>query len=90
MKPHARKTGRSDYTSVSNHACPLCDQYLIRIGRRPIDRLLSQFVPVHRYRCRFFSCQWEGNLDVDSNALTTFVRFLRRPVFAKSTYVFYR
>lgn len=44
-------------------ACPLCgSRGLIRIHRRPIDRLLSLFVDVYRFRCQQFECQWEGNL----------------------------
>jgi hypothetical protein len=27
-----------------------------------VDRLVSIFYPVHRYRCRSFVCNWEGNL----------------------------
>lgn len=27
-----------------------------------MDRIASQFVPNHRYRCESFSCQWEGTL----------------------------
>lgn len=43
--------------------CPLCGcGGLIRIHRRPIDRLLSLFVDVYRFRCQQFECQWEGNL----------------------------
>lgn len=43
--------------------CPLCgNRGLIRIHRRPIDRLLSLFVDVYRFRCQQFECQWEGNL----------------------------
>lgn len=43
--------------------CPLCGSPgLIRIHRRPIDRVLSLFVEVYRFRCQQFECQWEGNL----------------------------
>ncbi len=43
--------------------CPLYGcRGLIRIHRRPIDRLLSLFVSVYRFRCQQFECQWEGNL----------------------------
>ena len=45
-------------------SCPQCGGQLIRIARRPLDRVLSRFVPVQRYRCECFSCQWEGNLRV--------------------------
>lgn len=46
------------------HSCPLCDESLIRVRRRPLDRLISLFVPVERYRCLGFSCNWEGNLRI--------------------------
>ncbi len=43
--------------------CPACGAPgLIRIHRRPIDRFLSLFVGLQRYRCPQFQCQWEGNL----------------------------
>jgi uncharacterized protein with PIN domain len=47
--------------SESRH-CPLCNGAIKRIPRRFIDRLLSMFSPVHRYRCRSMRCGWEGNL----------------------------
>jgi hypothetical protein len=55
-----------------NHAngktpvCPICRGEVARIGRRLIDRLWSLFVPVHRYRCRRYSCHWVGNLPTTS------------------------
>jgi hypothetical protein len=42
--------------------CPECHSSLNRIRRRFIDRVLSFFYPVHRYHCRSFVCNWEGNL----------------------------
>ena len=42
--------------------CPECHSGLNRVRRRFIDRLLSLVYPVHRYRCRSFDCNWEGNL----------------------------
>lgn len=47
---------------VSTTPCPKCSYLLVRIPRRPIDRLTSQLVPVRRHHCTNFSCQWEGNL----------------------------
>lgn len=32
-----------------------------RIRRRPIDRLMSLFRPVSRYRCTMIHCRWEAN-----------------------------
>ena len=51
-----------DYVNPSERPCPKCQQPLQRTKRRGIDRLTSLFVPVARYRCRNFSCRWEGNL----------------------------
>ncbi len=41
--------------------CPKCRGRLFRTWRRPIDRLTSLVVPVKRFRCEYFACQWEGN-----------------------------
>lgn len=68
MKRPAYSAEAADYVSVSKHACALCGGNLIRTPCRPIDRLWNLFVPVHRYRCSRFSCQWTGNLRVDSRA----------------------
>jgi hypothetical protein len=46
----------------SSPVCPECHSDLNRIPRRAIDRVLSFFYPVHRYKCRSFVCNWEGNL----------------------------
>lgn len=40
--------------------CPRCGSDLRRIHRRFLDRLLSLFVPVRRYRCRNRDCWWCG------------------------------
>jgi hypothetical protein len=34
----------------------------MRIQRRPADRFLSLFRPVHRYQCIVLECGWQGNL----------------------------
>lgn len=52
----------SDYVRTTQRACPHCNGPLDRVHRRLIDRLASLFTPVQRYRCRNFSCRWEGNL----------------------------
>jgi hypothetical protein len=44
--------------------CPVCNASTHRISRRFIDRLLSIFMPVRRYRCQSMKCTWEGNLRV--------------------------
>jgi hypothetical protein len=43
-------------------ACPRCKNSVIRIPRRFIDRVISVVHPIHRYRCRSFICNWEGNV----------------------------
>ena len=42
--------------------CPECHSSVNRVPRRFIDRVLSLVYPVHRYHCRSFDCNWEGNL----------------------------
>jgi hypothetical protein len=68
MAYHELNNGAAhDVRSNSELTCPLCGEgYLIRIHRRVIDRLLSLFMPVYRFRCLCFSCQWEGNIRVNS------------------------
>jgi len=34
----------------------------VRVKRRLVDRLVSVFAPVQRFRCPELDCQWEGNL----------------------------
>lgn len=48
--------------SAPDFRCPGCGDILIRLPRRGVDRLLSVFVPVRRFRCPNFLCVWEGNL----------------------------
>jgi transposase-like protein len=54
--------------NVSEHGCPLCTAFLIRVKRRTRDRLISLFVPLERYRCLDFSCNWEGNLRAERSS----------------------
>jgi hypothetical protein len=42
--------------------CPRCSGALIRIRRRPVDRLVSLILPRRRYRCVAIGCGWEGTL----------------------------
>jgi hypothetical protein len=57
-----------DHSSTYSNAedgrltCPQCGHALIRVARRPIDRLFSLFTMVHRFRCRNHECRWEGNI----------------------------
>ena len=53
-------------SSIRGHqiirACPCCASDLFRVQRRWIDRLISLYLPVHRYRCIGPGCGWIGNL----------------------------
>jgi len=40
--------------------CPRCGDGLHRIHRKPLDRLISVYVPVRRYHCRSDRCGWKG------------------------------
>jgi hypothetical protein len=42
---------------------------MVRTWRRPMDRFISHFVPVHRFRCEHYACRWEGNVRVDRELL---------------------
>lgn len=42
--------------------CPDCGTALMRIRRRPSDRVISVLCEVHRYRCTNSGCLWEGIL----------------------------
>lgn len=47
----------------SSLTCPKCGgNDLVRIRRRVVDRLLSIFVKLRRYRCPEPRCEWVGNL----------------------------
>jgi hypothetical protein len=48
--------------SVASERCPACGDIVSRIPRRPIDRILSVFVSMRRYRCPNVLCVWEGNV----------------------------
>ncbi len=76
MKTAAPSVGPADYRAASKNVCSECQGSLIRTPRRPIDRFLSMFVPVHRYRCSRFQCQWIGNLRVaDEKLIASRVEF---------------
>lgn len=48
--------------AANRPTCPECGAAVDRIARRWLDRLLSLFTPVRRYRCRSMACGWEGQL----------------------------
>ena len=61
MRTHTANNEQTSGLGVSRHACPECKGPLHRAVRRPVDHLTGLFVPVRRYRCHHFACQWEGN-----------------------------
>jgi hypothetical protein len=45
------------------HTCPACGhRSLAVIHRRAVDRMISRFFPLRRYRCSHRECDWEGVL----------------------------
>jgi hypothetical protein len=40
--------------------CPQCDGNIHRVHRHAVDRAISLYVPVRRYRCSSDSCRWHG------------------------------
>jgi hypothetical protein len=40
--------------------CPQCAGTIHRVHRRAIDRVISLYVPVRRYRCANNQCRWHG------------------------------
>ena len=44
-----------------NILCLRCDEPATRVKRRLIDRLVSLFKPVKRYRCDY--CDWEATIE---------------------------
>ena len=51
--------------SLSRLKCPRCGAEIHRVHRRRLDRLVSYYVPVKRYRCFSSQCRWSG-LRVDT------------------------
>ena len=68
MRHSASKAEPADYRNVSGHLCAQCGGSLTRTPERPIDHFWNLLVPIHRFRCGRFSCQWTGNLRVDAIA----------------------
>lgn len=64
MQPVGASDSRLEpYSEFSqSQVCPCCGQPVVRLPRRWLDRMWSVLVPVRRYACRGFGCNWEGNL----------------------------
>jgi len=56
------------YRGSTSKLCPDCAGALVRASRLPLDRLVSLFNPVHRYRCPNFACQWQGCMPINGLA----------------------
>jgi len=63
--------------------CPRCGANLIRIHRRPVDRLLSLFRPVRRYNCTQLECNWTGNLPRTKTAVPPPFSPMRTPTITR-------
>lgn len=68
MQHSASNKEPADYRNVSDHLCAQCGGGLTRTPERLIDHFWRLLVPVQRFRCGRFSCQWTGNLRVDDGA----------------------
>lgn len=60
-------------------ACPRCGGPLDRIPRHGLDRFISLFMPLRRYRCSAFSCEWEGTLRAPQDGSSAYAQARRRP-----------
>ncbi|WP_349280980.1 hypothetical protein ABLV49_07425 [Polaromonas hydrogenivorans] len=47
-------------TANGKIVCPRCGELAPRVKRRLIDRVISLFKPVKRYRCEF--CDWKQSV----------------------------
>jgi len=46
--------------SLTTSSCPDCGGEIHRVHRHALDRWISFYVPVHRYRCSNRECEWAG------------------------------
>jgi hypothetical protein len=47
-------------SSLTLQRCPQCNGSIYRIHRHRLDRLISLYVPVQRFRCANDQCLWRG------------------------------
>jgi hypothetical protein len=66
-----------------SRSCPQCGATLMRIHRRPIDRVVSLFKPLRRYRCTRLECEWTGNLPRTYPAMGTAFSPLTTPTITR-------
>lgn len=43
---------------LTSTSCPKCEQPLQRISRTPIQKFISKYIPLRRFRCP--KCRWKG------------------------------
>ena len=75
-----------------NRGCPRCEAPVFRVQRTTVDRLISMFVSMRRYRCGSWSCAWEGRRvagkrkagPADADAVQRVSRAADTGVFAKT------
>jgi hypothetical protein len=46
--------------ALAHQRCPQCNGNIYRVHRHAVDRLISLYVPVQRYRCANDQCRWHG------------------------------
>ena len=59
----------ADTTQPDGGHCPACGGELTRVHRHALDRWVSLFRSVHRYRCLDPGCGWEGVLGRDADTV---------------------
>ncbi len=64
MNAAASDAPGGDRTAMPEYRCPRCAGPVSRVQRQSLDRFINQFSPVHRFRCQWQSCGWEGRLRV--------------------------
>ncbi len=46
--------------ALTTGSCPRCGGVIHRVHRHRLDRAISWYLPVHRYRCSNGECEWGG------------------------------
>ena len=53
---------RGEFCERAPVLCPRCGAWANRIRRRPVDRVVSIFGTVWRFRCSNAECNWRGTV----------------------------
>ena len=51
--------------------CPVCGGPVEKLHRHALERFISIFYSVHRYRCTRVGCGWEGAMHRDGSVSST-------------------